>query len=102
MHEARGIEQDIDLADALGHRLDGGAVAHIEFCHIGHAVLLQQRQLFFVDVGGEYFRALARKGDGAGAADPHRARGHECAFAFQAVWTFISSDCCLSVIPGRA
>ena len=30
MHEAGGIEQDIDLADALGEGVDVGGVANVE------------------------------------------------------------------------
>ena len=85
MDEARGIEQDIDRADALGHGGDRGAVAHVELCDLGHAFACQRCQPLFVDVGGEHRGALAREGERAGAANSGGARGHECAFAFQAV-----------------
>ena len=86
MHEARGVEQDVDLADTPGHfaatRL---GVARIEPRHFGHAFPGQQRQFGLVDIGCKHRGALARKGQRAGAADAHGRRGHECAFAFQAV-----------------
>src|ERR1700681_869132 len=85
MHEARGVEQDIGLAGALGHGSDGSAIARVELCDFGDAFFLEVRELALVDIGGEHGRTLARKGQRTGAADSHRSRGYECALAFQAV-----------------
>ena len=85
MHEAGGIEQDVDLAGALGHGGDGGGVARIEPGHFRDAFALERGELAFVDVGGEHRRAFARKGDRAGAADSDGGGGDEGALALQAV-----------------
>ena len=85
MHEAGGIEQDVGLAGALGHRGDGCAVARVEFCDFRDAFALERRKLALVDIGGKHGGAFARKGQRAGAADARRGRGHECALALQAV-----------------
>ena len=85
MHEAGRVEQDVDLADALGHRGDGGGVAHVEPRHLGDAFLGEQREPFSSMSVANHRGAFARKGEGAGAADAHRGRGDECAFALEAV-----------------
>ncbi len=85
MHEAGGIEQDVGLAGALGHRGDGCAVARVELCDFGDAFALECGELALVDVGGEYGRAFARKGQRAGAADADGGSGDEGALALQAV-----------------
>ena len=85
MHEARGIEQDVGLAGALGHGGDRCAVARIELCHLGDTFALEGFELGLVDVGGEYRRAFARKSHRAGAADSDGGGGDEGALALQAV-----------------
>ena len=45
VHEAGGVEQDVDLADALGDGVDGGAVADVELCRLGDAFLLEVGKL---------------------------------------------------------
>ena len=83
--EAGGIEQDVGLAGAFGHRGDRRAVARVEFCDFRDALALERRKLALVDIGRENGGAFARKGQRAGAADTHRSRGHKCALAFQTV-----------------
>jgi hypothetical protein len=85
MHEAGGIEQDVGLAGAPGHRGDGGAVAHIEPGHFRDPFTLEGFELGLVDVGGEHGRAFTRKSHGTGAADSDGGGGDECALALQAV-----------------
>ena len=45
MHEAGGIEQDVDLAGALGEGVDGGAVANVEPCRFRDAFALERGEL---------------------------------------------------------
>ena len=85
VHEAGRVEQDIDLADLLGHRVDRGGVANVEPCRLGDAFLGEGGDAAFVDVGGDHRGAFARKGDGAGAADAGGRGGDESAFALQAI-----------------
>ena len=85
MHETRGVEQHIDLSDALGHRDDIGAGARIELRQFGHAFALQRSEPVLVDIGREHVSPLARKGDRAGPTDPGGSRRHEGAFALEAV-----------------
>ncbi len=90
MHEACGVEQDVDGADVFRHRGDGCGIAHVEPRHLGHAIPGEQRQPLFVDVGCNNRGALARKGHRTGAANSHRARGDERALALQAVSHVVS------------
>jgi len=85
MHEARGIEQDVGFAGALGHGGNRGAVAGVEFCNLGNAFALQRGELAFIDVGGEHRGALARKCHSAGTADSNGGGGNEGALALQAI-----------------
>ena len=85
MHEAGGIEQDVDLADRLAMAVDGGAVAHVEPRHFGHAFLRERRKPFSSISVAKTVAPSRAKAMRAGAADPGRSRGHECALALQAV-----------------
>ena len=85
MHEAGGIEQDVDLPTRFAMAATAALSRTSSRATSGDAFLGERSEALFVDVGGKHGGALARKGDGAGAADAHRASGHECAFALQAV-----------------
>ncbi len=81
MHEACGIEQDVDLADAFCHLSDGRGVAHVKLCDLRHALPGERRETLFVDIGCKNRGTFTRKSDGACAANACRARGHERALA---------------------
>jgi hypothetical protein len=105
VNEARGVEQDVHRADPISDRPDRGAVAHVEFGHLGDAFVLQRGEAFLVDVGRKYRCALARKGDRTGAADAGGSGGDKGALALEAVGHGGSSEFILIicfVIPGRA
>jgi len=46
MHEARRVEQDVDLADAFCHFADGGTVAHVKPRHPDTPSLASARDRF--------------------------------------------------------
>jgi hypothetical protein len=85
MHEAGGVKQDVDRARALRHRGDRGRVARVEPRHFSDALALQRGQALLVDIGRKNRGSLARKGERRCPPDSRRARGHECAFALEAV-----------------
>jgi hypothetical protein len=85
MHEAGRVEQDIDRAHPLGHRGDSSGIAHVKPRHLRHALPGERSQALLVDIGRKHRGAFARKRDGRGASDARGARGHECAFALEAV-----------------
>jgi hypothetical protein len=85
MHEACGVEQDVDRARAFCHLGNRGAVAHIQTRYFRNALLGERCEALFVDIGCENRGALARKGDRRRAANARRARSHECAFTLEAV-----------------
>ena len=85
MHEARGIKQDVDLADAFGHRGYRGAVAGVERRDIRYPFALEGAETFLVNVGREYDGALARKRKRTGAANSGSGGGHESALALEPV-----------------
>jgi hypothetical protein len=85
MHEASRIEQDVDLANVLGHRGNGCAVAHVEPGDLGSAFVGEQSKFLLVNVGCKDRSAFVRKGQRASAADTHRRCRHECALALQAL-----------------
>ncbi len=85
MNEAGRIEQDVDLADALGEGIDIGGVAHVEPGGLGNALLAQGGDPRFIDVGGDHGGALARECDGAGASDARRRGGDNGALSLQSI-----------------
>ena len=85
MHEARRIEQDVDLADALGEGVDVGGVANVEPRRLGDAFLGQRGDAVFIDIGGDHGGAFTRECDGAGASDACRRGGDNGALSLQAV-----------------
>ena len=85
VHEARRVEQDVDLADALGEGVDLGGVANVEPCRLGDAFLVQGGDAAFVDVGGDHRGAFARECHRAGAPDTHRCGGDNGALSLQSV-----------------
>src|SRR5882672_716056 len=91
MHKDSGVEQNIDLADTLGHRGDRGGVARIELGDLGNAFTPQRSEPFLVDIGCEHGRAFAREGERTATADSGRGCGHECALALEAVRHFLFS-----------
>ena len=85
VYEAGGIEQDVDLAGALGQGGDGRAVTDVEPGYFRDALALECGKLGLVNVGGEHRCAFTRKGDCAGAADSGGGGGDKGALALQAV-----------------
>ena len=85
VHEAGRVEQDVDLADALGEGVDVGGVANVEPCRLGDAFLGQRSDALLIDVGGDHGGALARECDGAGASDARRCCGDDGALSLEAV-----------------
>ena len=85
VHEAGCIEQDVGLAGAFCDSSDGGAVADVEPCDLGHALIPERGNSGFIDIGGKHGGTFARKSQRTGAADACGRRRHKCAFAFQAV-----------------
>ena len=85
VHETRCVEQDVDLAGALGHGGDGRAVAHVEPCYFRDPFALEGFELGLVDVGGEHRCPFTGKSQRTGAADSDGGSGDEGALALQAV-----------------
>ena len=85
VHEAGGVQEDIDRTCALGRRCDRSAIADIEPRHVCDALAFERRESFLVDVGCKDSGALPRKSDCGGAADAGGGGGHKCAFALEAV-----------------
>ena len=88
VHEARRIEQDVDLANALGEGVDVGGVADVEPCRLGDAFLAQGGDAAFIDVGGDHGGAFARECDRAGAPDARRRSGDDSALSLQSIRHF--------------
>src|SRR5262249_13821246 len=85
VHEAGGIEQDIDGAEPLGLRLDGGGIARIELHALRHARRLQVGEGYLVDVAGDHAGALARERDRRGPADTRTRCRAEGELPFQTI-----------------
>ena len=85
VHETRRVEQDVDLANALGEGVDLGGAANVEPCRLGDAFLAQGGDAAFIDVGGDHRGAFARECYGACAPDARRCGGDNSAFSLQAI-----------------
>jgi hypothetical protein len=57
MHEACGIQEDMDAADTLCFRLDRHPVAYIELYSFRDASGVETRKCLLVNVAGDYLRS---------------------------------------------
>ncbi|MGY3359614.1 hypothetical protein ACVWZK_006277 [Bradyrhizobium sp. GM0.4] len=85
VHEARRVEQDVDLADALGEGVNVGGAAHVELRSLGNTFLSQARDAALIDVGGDDGCAFTRECNGACAPDACRCSRDDGALSLEAV-----------------
>ncbi len=76
MHEARAVEQDVDLRRAGGGARDGAGIKYVER-EWAYALGRQLRDRRSVDVGGDDVRALGRERERGGAPDALAGGRHE-------------------------